>query len=164
MLKTIDLETLELARQARAAQFTVAPRITRYLDAAGKASSEGNHAEAKALLERLDMRTLNPYERALVYRLKAFVAYGAGEYAVMIDYLEKVLAEQVLPLEQENRVRFNIAQVYGSTQQWDKVVAALKEWFRYVKDPNPVSYYLLGIAYFQLEKLDLAIENTKKAM
>jgi tetratricopeptide (TPR) repeat protein len=70
----------------------------------------------------------------------------------------------VLSVEVENKVRFNKAQIYGSLQQWDKVIAALDEWFRYVRTPAPVSYYLLGIAYYQLDKLDLAISNTEKAI
>jgi tetratricopeptide (TPR) repeat protein len=160
----IDLETLELARKARAAQFTVSNRVSRYLDAAGEASAKGDPAKAKSLLDKLNLKTLNPYERALVYRLKAFVAYAAGDFDGMIDYLNKVLAEEIMDVETDQKIRFTIAQVYGTQQQWNNVISALQNWFRYSRDPNPVAYYLLGIAYYQLEKLDLAISNTEKAV
>jgi tetratricopeptide (TPR) repeat protein len=81
----------------------------------------------------------------------------------MINF-DMVLAEEVLSVEVENKVRFNIAQIYGSLQKWDKVITSLDEWFRYVSEPKPVAYYMLGIANYQLEKMDLAIANTEKAI
>lgn len=160
----IDLEKLELSRKAKAAQYPVGKRVTRYLAAAGDASAKGDPAKAKALLEKLDLRQLNPYERALVYRLQAFVAYSSGNFDLMIEDLNKVLAEEVLSVEADNKIRFNIAQVYGTQQKWNEVVTALNNWFRYIKTPAPVAYYLLGIAYYQLEKIDLAISNSEKAI
>ena len=160
----IDLDQLRMARKVRAASFPVGSRVSRYLTAAQEASEEGNAQEGIALLDKLNMRRLNSYERALIYRLKAYIAYAAGEFEVAIESLEKVLAEEVMPLEAENRIRFNIAQIYASLQQWRDAITALKRWFRYVEDPDPLAYYLLGISYYQLEEIDLAITNTEKAV
>ena len=160
----IDLDKLRMARKVRATSFPVGSRVSRYLTAAQEASEEGNPQEGIALLDKLNMRRLNPYERALIYRLKAYIAYAAGEFEVTLESLEKVLAEEVMQLDAENRIRFNIAQIYASLQQWREAVTALKRWFRYVEDPDPLAYYLLGISYYQLEQLDLAITNTEKAV
>jgi tetratricopeptide (TPR) repeat protein len=69
-----------------------------------------------------------------------------------------------MSVDTDNRIRFNIAQLYATLQQWDKVIPALDEWFRYVQDPQPLAYYLLGISYYQLGQIDLAIANTEIAI
>jgi len=142
----------------------VGTRISRYLTAAAEAAEEGSAEEGLALLDKLNLARLNPYERALIYRLKAYVAYGAGKYEFTIENFEKVLAEEVMSLEADNRIRFNIAQLYASLQRWPEVITAFERWFRYVEEPNPLAYYLLGISYYQLEEIDLAIRNTEKAV
>jgi tetratricopeptide (TPR) repeat protein len=160
----IDLEALAIERRVKSVMYPVNQRVSRYLAAAAEASEAGDPAKGKALLQKLNLKRLNPYERALVYRLKGYVAYAAGEYESTIDYFEKVLAEEVMSLDIDNSIRFNIAQLYGSLQKWDQVVKALDRWFRYVQTPNPLAYYLLGLSYYQLQDFDLAIENTRKAV
>jgi tetratricopeptide (TPR) repeat protein len=160
----VDMEKLRKSRKARAAKYPVGSRVSRYLAAAAEASDEGNPEEGMALLDKLNMKRINPYERALIYRLKAYVAYAAGGYEVTIESFENVLAEEVMSVEADNRIRFNIAQLYATLQQWREVITALERWFRYVEDPNPLAYYLLGISHYQLEEVDLAIANTEKAV
>jgi tetratricopeptide (TPR) repeat protein len=162
--ETVDLEQLRVQRQARASKFPVGSRVSRYLAAAAEAADEGTPEEGQALLDKLNLRRLNPYERALIYRLKAYLAYTAGDYEVTIENFEKVLAEEVLALEADNRIRFNIAQIRASLQQWREVITALGRWFRYVEDPDPLAYYLLGISHYQLGEIDLAVTDTEKAV
>jgi len=160
----IDFEALRAERQLKAAEYPVSSRISRYLGAAAEASDKGTPEEAQALLDKLNLARLNPYERVLVYRLKAFIAYVSGDYDTAVKNFEEVLKEEVLPLAADNKVRFNIAQIYASQQKWPETIAALKRWFRYTETPEPLAYYLLGIAYYQLGDMDLAIENTEKAV
>jgi tetratricopeptide (TPR) repeat protein len=160
----VDLEKLRKARKIRAAKYPVGSRVSRYLAAAAEASDEGSPEEGMALLDKLNPKRLNPYERALIYRLKAYVSYASGDFDGTIDSFEKVLAEEVMSLEVDNRIRFNIAQLYAALQRWREAITALDRWFRYVEDPEPLGYYLLGISHYQLENLDLAIVNTEKAV
>jgi tetratricopeptide (TPR) repeat protein len=162
--KQLNLEELATERQLRAAQYRVNPRISRYLGAAAEALDQDDPDAAMALLSKLNPKRLNPYERALLYRLMGYVAYSAGKHEQTIEYFEKVLAEEVLPLDAETGVRFSIAQLHGALQQWDKVISSLQTWFQYVENPNPLAYYLIGLSYYQLEKPALAIENTRKAI
>jgi tetratricopeptide (TPR) repeat protein len=69
-----------------------------------------------------------------------------------------------MSVETDDRIRFSIAQLYASLQQWQNAIDALDLWFRYVETPQPLAYYLLGIAYYQLGQVDLSIENTEKAI
>ncbi len=160
----IDLEKLERERRARAGLHPVRSRISRYLSASAEAIDEGDLDEAKRLLKRLDPGRLNPYERALVYRLEAYVDYTAGNYDLAIESFKRVINEGILPLRDDNRIRFNIAQLYAARQEWRQVIGAIEEWRRYTAEPTPLSYYLVGIAHYQLDEVDAAIAQTEKAI
>jgi tetratricopeptide (TPR) repeat protein len=160
----IDLEALRQDREQKAMRYPVAQRISRYLSAAAKEVDAGDPQEATRLLQKLRLNRLNPYERALVYRMLAHIAYGANDSEQAIEYFKKFLEEEVLPIRDEARVRFNIAQLYASLQQWRETIDWLNRWLLYVEDPDPLGFYLMGIAYYQLEDFDAAIAQTKRAV
>ena len=145
-------------------RYPVAQRISRYLAAAAKEVDADDPQEATRLLKKLRPKRLNPYERALVYRMLAHIAYGANESEEAIEYFVKFLEEEMLPIRDEARVRFNIAQLYASLQQWQEAIDWLNRWLLYVEEPNPLGFYLMGIAYYQLEEFDDAIAQTKRAV
>jgi tetratricopeptide (TPR) repeat protein len=160
----VDLEELERERAARAALHPVRARISRYLEAATKAVDRGQPEEGRALLEKLDPKRLNPFERALVYRLQAHLAYFAGDYAAARERFEAVLAEKILPVRDDNRIRFNIAQLYAASQQWPEVITALDRWARYVEAQDSFAYYLRAVAHFQRDELDAALADARQAV
>ncbi len=160
----IDLEELQRERSVRAALYPVRKRVSRYLEAAAKAADKGDHDKARELLQRLDPKRLNPNERALIYRLMAVVAYTAGNYPLAIEDFEKVLAEEILPVRDENKIRFNIAQIQATQQNWREMIAALDRWERYTEAPDPLAHYLRGIAHYQLEEFDEAVVEARKAV
>lgn len=160
----IDLEALQAQREGRERLYAPRKRVQRYLEAAYKAIDQGDPAKARELLEGLNPKRLNPYERALVYRMQAFVAYNATDYAGAIANFEKVLAEEILPIRDESKIRFNIAQIHASLQQWPEALAALDRWERYAEAPDPLAHYLRGIAHYQLEDLDSALLWAEKAV
>ena len=94
----------------------------------------------------------------------AYVDYGAQDYEEAVEYFIKVLEEEVLPVREEAKVRFNIAQLHAAMQQWPEVISWLNRWLLYTEDPNPLGFYLMGIAYYQLQDFDAAITYTKKAL
>jgi len=160
----IDLEALRKDREQKAGFYPIAQRISRYLAAAAKEVDAGKPEEGTKLLQKLRPKRLNPYERALVYRMLAHIAYGANQPEEAIGYFVQFLDEEMLPIRDEARVRFNIAQLYASLQQWQKTIDWLNRWLLYVEDPDPLGFYLMGIAYYQLEDFDAAIVQTKRAI
>jgi len=159
-----DLEKLAEERQRRAGRYPVRSRISRYLGAAAEEVDAEDPAEAKRLLHKLKPDRMNPYERALVYRLLAYVAYGAGDTEEAIENFKKVLGEEILPIRDEARIRFQIAQLYAGLQNWPEVIAWLERWLVYVESPDPLGYYLMGIAHYQLEDFDAAIASAETAI
>ena len=96
--------------------------------------------------------------------MHAFISYGAEKTEEAIEYFMKFLQEEMLPIRDEARVRFNIAQLYASLQQWRETIDWLNRWLLYVEEPDPLGFYLMGIAYYQLEDFDAAIVQTKRAV
>ncbi|MCH8082705.1 MAG: tetratricopeptide repeat protein [Myxococcales bacterium] len=160
----IDLSALRKNRAEKAGRYPIAQRISRYLAAAANEVDEGDPKEATRLLQKLRPKRLNPYERALVYRMLAHIAYGANDLEVAIEYFVLFLDEEMLPIRDEARVRYNIAQLYAQLQQWQEAIDWLNRWLRYTENPDPGGFYLMGIAYFQLEDFDAAIAQSKKAV
>ena len=159
----IDREALAKDRRQKASRNPVSTRVSRYLNAAAEAVDDEDPQEAKRLLNRIDMRGLNRYERVLIYRMLAYVSYGANESAEAIANFKKVLELEMLPIKDEAKVRFYIAQLYASLQQWAESIEWMKIWLVYTEEPDPLGFYLMGIAYYQLEDFDRAIEYAKKA-
>lgn len=161
---SIDLEQLDADHRERAKLYPVRDRVSRYMTAAAKATDAGDTDKARGLLAKLSPKRLNPSERALVFRLEAYVHYTAGDLDGAIASFEKVLAEEILPLKDETRIRFNIAQLQAGQQNWRGSLEALDRWELYVEQPDPLAYYLRAISYFQLEEFDEAIANAEKAV
>jgi tetratricopeptide (TPR) repeat protein len=160
----LDREKIEVERSARKARNPMRSRTSRYLGAAAEEVDEGKPQEAKRLLLKLRPNRLNPHERAYVYRMLAYVSYGSEEYEEAIGYFRKVLEQDVLSIQDEARIRFNIAQLYAAMQSWPDVINELNQWLVWVDVPSPLGYYLMGVAYYQLDDADAAIVQTRKAL
>lgn len=160
----LDLEALreertKVARRNEVRQLT-AKRFTTVVELLEKSQ----YAEARAKLEKLNFGRLNVYERALGYRLLAYAAFGVEDFEAAVDYFEKAVEQEALQIDEEASVRFNVAQLYAALERWQKVIDTLQLWFRYVEEPNPLAYYLLAIAHYQLEEFDLALDPAIQAV
>jgi tetratricopeptide (TPR) repeat protein len=159
-----DIERLRIERKRRSSRYPVASRVSRYLSRAAEMVDDGEPRKAQEMLEGLDAERLNPNERALVFRLTAFIAYSAGDSKGAIENFEKVIGEAILSPDDETRIRFNIAQLYAGIQEWQGTINALERWLRYAEEEDPLGYYLMAVAYFQLNETDAAIPWAEKAV
>jgi len=147
-------------------QFTVSEAMGKKLTTALEALQEEQYSEAEDVLKQLEGRAdrLNPYERALIYQMLGYLESGRDQYKKALGYFEKCIAEEALPSAAQTAARYNIAQLYLATEQYDKAVSSLEAWFEKTESPTPSAYYLLAIAYYQTEKIDQAIVPAKKAV
>jgi tetratricopeptide (TPR) repeat protein len=159
-----DLEKIAEERRGRGRLYPMDQRIGRYLGAAAEATDEGDTAKANELMAKLDPKRLNPRERAQLYRLWAYVSYSGGDTDGAIENFRKVLEENIIPVPDEARIRFNIAQLYAGQQKWRETIAAIEEWEPWSEEEDPLAYYLKAIAYFQLDEMANSIPNAEKAI
>ena len=121
-------------------------------------------AEARAILGKLDMDRLSPYEKSRVEQLFASIDRTEQKYGSARDHLQKALASGGLNDQETSSVRFQIAQLYMAEDRWKEAVDALKQWFATEQNPNSSAYYLLAVAYYQLGDLQAALEPAQKAI
>lgn len=145
-------------------QYTMGERTAKWVAAAFEAISNEDYPGARDALANLRLPALNPLERATAYQAHAYTAYGDGDLRGAVEYLEKTLAENALDEEKSQDVRFHIAQLHLAQEQWSKVVETLQTWFSLSREPGPAAYYLLALAYFQMDDHDAALEPARKAV
>ena len=147
-----------------ARSYTIDERTAKRLAEALEHLHAERYAEASAALGKLRLRRLNPFERAQFYRISAFVAFGQDDVVGAREHLEKALAEEAFSLDDRASTLYQIAQLYLAEESWSEVVQSLERWFAMVERPNSSAYYLLAIAYYQLEDLDSALEPAQRAV
>jgi len=162
--KKIFLETLRAEREEKLERYFLRALTQKRMNTANELFESEQFAEARESLEKLNPNRLNAYERALVYRLLAYAAIGQEDSAGAVQYFQKMVEEQVLPIEDEASALFSIAQIQASLEQWAKVDATLEEWFRLVERPNGGAYYLLAISRYQQDRYDEALAPALEAI
>ncbi len=109
-------------------------------------------------------RSLNSYELANVYNLRAFIAYSQEDYNGALEAYRNVIAQPDIPLAMEINTRYTVAQLYFVQESWKQGVDALLEWFKMSETPPANAYILLGQGYYQMKDYDKALANTNRAI
>jgi tetratricopeptide (TPR) repeat protein len=159
-----DLETLREERNEKLERYFVRALTQKRLNSAVELLEDGQYAAARGKLEKIKFTRLNPYERALAYRFLAYASIGQEDSAAAVEYFQKVVEQEALPIDDENSVRFSIAQIYASMDEWQKAEEALREWFQFVERPNAVAYYLLAISHYRRGQFDEALTPALTAL
>jgi hypothetical protein len=143
---------------------TMGRRTQRFIGQAVKLFSEQKYDESLAVLNRLNPKRLNPYERAMLYQYQAYNMYGKQQVATAIDFLRKALAENILKKQDSQDIIYRIAQMQLGKEDFETAIETLKEWFAQEEKPGAASYFMLAIAYYQTKNFDSALEPAKKAV
>ena len=162
--QTFDLDALRKERRERQERYFVRALTQKRLNAAAEYMENGQYGEARTKLERLNPERLNPHERALAFRFIAYAASGQEDAEGAVRYFKKAVEQQALLIVDEASIRFSIAQIQASLEQWEELDETLSEWFHYVERPNGIAYYLLAISRYQREQYDEALVPALKIL
>jgi Flp pilus assembly protein TadD len=162
--ETLDLDALRDERIETQERYFVRTLTQKRLNAAFEAMEEGHYDEARAKLGRLNPERLNPHERALAFRFVAYAAIGQEDSDGAVRYFKKAVEQEALLIDEEVTIRFSIAQIQASLEQWEEVDDTLSEWFKYVEQPNGIAYYLLAISRYQRDQFDDALAPALEAL
>jgi tetratricopeptide (TPR) repeat protein len=131
---------------------------------AQKSLADQRYDEARKILAWVDVERLNPYERSRVEQLYAAIDQAEGDLAGARAHLSSALASNGLSDSEASNVRYQIAQLLMAEERWADGAAALAAWLETATDAKPVAYYLLGIAFYQLERFDAALPPAQHAV
>jgi len=143
---------------------TVRERTGKRLLAARDYFQANRYAEAEAELGKLRLKSLNTFERASAHQMYAAIAAAQHQPQKSREHFKLALAENALSVEEQASVRNQITQLYLGESKWPEAVQSLKEWFAIVEAPPPSGYYLLALAYYQMEDFDAALKPAEQAV
>jgi tetratricopeptide (TPR) repeat protein len=143
---------------------TVDAATGKVLNEAIEALNEEKYAEAQAAIGTLRLERLSPYERSKVEQVLYSVSYAQEHYDEAREHLEKAIDAGGLNEQEISQVRYQNAQLYMAQERWKDGAAALEDWIKTNPDANSSAYYLLAIAYYQLQEYDRALLPAQKAV
>src|SRR5215471_3645498 len=121
------------------------------LNTAIEALNMEKYAEAQAAIGTLKLDKLSPYERSKVEQIMFNISYAQEKYDEAQQHLQKSIEAGGLNEQEVSQARYQVAQLYLTREKWKEGAAALEEWFKTAENPNSAAYYLLAVAYYQLE-------------
>lgn len=119
---------------------------------------------ARQAIGKLDLAKLSPYERSRAEQILASIDHAKENFPGARSHLQEALKAGGLNELEILQARFQIAQLFMAEERWKDGAAALEEWFKIAPTPNAAAYYLLAIAYYQLEDFAKALAPAKKAV
>lgn len=135
------------------------------LSEAHEALAEEKYGEARRLLDQMSNRKgLNDHEKALMWQTYAYVQSAQEQYAQAVASFEKCLALDALPEAAALDTQYNLGQLYMSVGRYKDAVRVLEDWLGQVENPSANAYYLVAMAYVQLEDAKSALPYAKKAV
>ncbi|MFT4571779.1 MAG: hypothetical protein ACI8TX_002932 [Hyphomicrobiaceae bacterium] len=135
------------------------------LAAARASMNEERLDHAKALLTAVQKRqSLNVQERSAMWRLFGHLHSAREDYELAADAFEKSLAPGGLAQEIARETRFNLAQVYMVSGDYEKAVFHLETWLSDAEDPGPQPYYVLAMACAHADRKADAVRYARAAV
>ncbi|MGH0035068.1 MAG: tetratricopeptide repeat protein [Myxococcota bacterium] len=119
-------------------------------------------AEAADTLAR--RRGLSDYERALVWQLRAYIAYGGEDVDAAIEAFEKCLALDALPLATQRDLQHDLGQLYMAAERPDAAIVTLEDWIAHAESPSANTHYLAGLAHARKEQWERASQHAARAV
>jgi tetratricopeptide (TPR) repeat protein len=134
------------------------------LNTAIEALTAEKYADAQAAIATLKLDKLSPYERGKVEQILFNIAYAQEKYGEARQHLQKAIDSGGLNEQEISQARYQNAQLYMTEEKWKEGAAALEDWFKTAQNPNSAAYYLLAVAYYQLENYTKALPPAQKAV
>lgn len=136
------------SKEVEAVSRAVYEKLTKVQEAMDKENWAAALSGAQGILSGGE---LNSHEEALVHQTLGYVYSAQEQYAKAIASFEKAVALGGLPDSAQLNTRFNLGQLYLLTEQTDRGIRTLEEWFQAAENPSAPAYMLLANAYAQKE-------------
>jgi tetratricopeptide (TPR) repeat protein len=134
------------------------------LNAAIEAMNADKYNDAAAILGKLNLDKLSPYEQSRVHQVYAQIANSQNHYDDARKHLAAAIASGGMNDEEVSSANYQIAQLFIVEERWKEGIDALNKWFQTATNPNSTAYYLLAVAYYQTKQLQAALVPAEKAV
>ncbi len=158
-------ETQTLGDLETQAEASMRDAVYKELAKAQEMAEADQYAAAIAVLEKLRSdQELNSYELAQLWNLYAYIYYSQDNYPKAIEAYEKLLGQADIPEALRTTTVYTLAQLYFTTEKWQKAIDKLNQWIALGHQPTTQTYELLAQAYYQLSDFRRALDPAKKVI
>jgi len=143
----------------------LSPMTHRQLSAIHEQIDKQAYNEALVELEHLLADIGNKgYEKAVVLQTLGYVQISREAYKAATEAFEEALALDQLPENTQQRLQYDLAQLYLASGKTVKAIQLLERWFEQNPQAEATAYALLGHAYAQDNQLTKSIPALQRAI
>ncbi len=139
---------------------------TKRLEECFEALDRNDYVAARQPLDDMRHRKgrLNDHEEAVMWQAYGYVFAGQEQYQNAARALELALSLDALGESQSMSTRFDLGQLYMLTEQWDKAITTLVDWYERSEDPPANAEYVVALALAQRERWKEALPYARRAV
>lgn len=166
LLGGMSLTAVAQEKKERKATGTLTEATFRQLERAQNLMGENKNAEALEILNKLEARLSNDYEKALVLQTKGFLYASKGDYKRAIPPFEDAVALDALPQQPYEQMLLTLGQLLYSDGQMDKAITRLEQYIRdaVTSEPPADAHIMLASAYVEKKQFAKALPHVDAAI
>ena len=123
-----------------------------------------DYASAREAISGLKLDRLSPYERSRVEQILFSIEFSEENYPAARNHLLEAINAGGLNEQELSQAKYQVAQLYLAEEKWREGASALEAWFATEPAPNAGAWYLLAVAYYQLEDFERALPAAERAI
>lgn len=107
---------------------------------------------------------MKPFDRASVLQIRGSAHVSMENYEAALNDFTEVLQLNALPEEQNTRMRFNMAQLYFVTEQYQRSIDFFEDWLAVEENPTDSAFFMLSAAYYQISDFQESLRAVNRAI
>ena len=146
---------------------TLSPAVASDLLEAYEELEAENYQGALEKLNELMARrgeNMRDFDKASVLQIRGSAYVNLENYEAAIRDFSEVLRLNALPEEQNVRMRFNMAQLYFVTEQFQASVDFFEDWLAVEENPSDSAFFMLSAAYYNLGEFQDSLRTIDRAI
>lgn len=154
-----------VSSQPAASVPSLSPKVYQQLSQAQELMQKGQKRQALRPLQMLSADpALSPYESAVVQQTLGYVHAALDQNQQAVAAFQASLAGNVLPAEDAQAVRYNLAQLHIGGGRYTQGAQLLEAWLAEAPNPKPEVYALLAQVYGHLKRYAEVEQHLQKAI
>ena len=152
---------------ASAEDYTLTPNVaTDLLEAYELLENEETEEALEQLNELMERRgeNMKPFDKASVLQIRGSAYVNLENFNSGLADFEQAIGLRALPVEQQSRVRFNMAQLYFVTEQYEKSIEFFEQWFQEDPDASANTWFMYAGANYQVGNYEKSLEAISNAI
>lgn len=107
---------------------------------------------------------MRDFDKASVLQIRGSAHVSLENYQAALNDFAEVIRLNALPEEQNVRMRFNMAQLYFVTEQYQASIDFFEDWLAVEPNPSDSAFFMLSAAYYNIEDFRESLRAADRAI